>query len=178
MTIFGLDAGRLLTLIGAAAETLGLPLVLIDYGSHARARQIEQAISNFTRAPFKALWNRIEGLYSGGVIGELTPIGALLGLICIAIGVFAGLHVSHLGWSTLSSTGLGAAFWIGSVFAIVLILPLPFILLARLIAPLDRLSNGHPLGLFGVLLAIIGFLVSLFHVFELFLPSAATLPAP
>lgn len=173
VTIFGFDAGKLLTLVGAAAETIGLPLVLLDYGWHTRAKQIEQAVSRFTRTPFKTLWSRIEGLYSGGVMGDLTPIGALLGAICIAIGVFAGLHARHLGWTVLGCISLGAGAWVGSVFVIVFTLPLPFILLSRLIAPLDRFSNGHPLGLFGVLLAVIGFLVSLFHVFELFFPSVA-----
>lgn len=168
------DVGKILTLIGAAAELLGLPLVIIDYGWPEVAERMEFAISDFAGSPFKRLWNRIEGTYSGGVMGDLTPVGAVLGSVCAGVGVVAGLWASHGGRSWAASAGIGLAAWLGFVLVLVFTLPLPFILLSRLIAPLDKLSHGHPLGLAGVILAVVGFVVSLYHVWEIFFPACAS----
>jgi hypothetical protein len=170
MTFPHFDIGKTLTLLGAAAELLGLPLVFIDYGWPKLADRMEGAISDFAGSPFKTLWKRIEGTYSGGTMGDLTPIGALLGSLGIAVGAAVGYWVHHGGKSWPGSVGIGVAAWLSFLLVVVFTLPLPIIGLSRLIAPLDRLSHGHALGLFGVIFAVVGFLVSLFHVWEIFFP--------
>ena len=172
MTFPHFDIGKTLTLIGAAAELLGLPLVFIDYGWPQVADSMESAISVFAGSPFKTLWARIEGTYSGGVMGDLTPIGALLGSIGIGVGVAAGYWAHHGGRSWSGSVGIAVAAWLSFIVVLVFTLPLPIIALSRLIAPLDRLSHGHALGIFGVIFAVVGFVVSLYHVWEIVFPGS------
>ena len=55
--------GNIVTIIGAAAEAIGLSLAILDYGWHHKAQNMEKAITNFANAPFKPLWTRIFNVY-------------------------------------------------------------------------------------------------------------------
>jgi len=174
-----LEFGRAVTIFGAAVETVGLTLAILDYWWHQRAKNLELAITNYANLPFKSLWTRIYKLYSGdkpiwnqggkiiGVSrGEVTLLGALFSIISIAISGWFGRRAWASGMGLTVSATLGIAVTFGTALVIGYGAPLVPIALSRTLRPLARASNGRPIGLFGVMLAGLGFAVSIFHLLE------------
>jgi hypothetical protein len=167
MSLINPHLGNIITVVGAAAEAIGLPLAILDYGWPQVARKMQGSITNFAQAPFKTLWTNIVAIYSGGTRGDLTPVGAILGGLAAVTGIFFGVRASHGGTESFGSIGIGVAAWLSAALMLAFGTPLPIIMLSRLLFPLAKLSKGRPIGLFGVLLACIGLLVSFYHVLEL-----------
>jgi hypothetical protein len=172
MTLLDPEIGKTITVVGAIAEAIGLPLAILDYGWHQKAHNVQQAINNFANAPFKSLWTRIFNVYSGDkpildknnktvgyTHGDVTIVGGLFSCLGIAVGIWVGRRAG--------SIGLGVAATVGACLIIGYGAPLLVILVSRMLRPLATLSNGRPVGLFGVLLACVGLVVSLYHVLEI-----------
>jgi hypothetical protein len=167
MPLLDPNVARVLTLIGAGSEVIGLPLAIIDYRWPKKARDMERSIHRLVGIPYSKVWDRFAAIFGGGPIGELNSANMALGSLAIAAGVRAGFLIRHagVGWFGVIAGGITA--WIGAVFFLVFGLPLLVMLLARILVPRDWASHGRPLGLFGVLLACVGLLVSLLHVLEI-----------
>lgn len=154
---------HIFTFVGAIAEVVGLPLAIFDYGWHKRAHELEVWLHSVAGISFSKVWDWFYAVFGGGKYGKLNAANVVLAIGVWGIAAWRFVAVRHRGAGWGSAIAVGAGAWVASVLAI----PVGLTVLSNILSILDKPSKGRPLGLFGVLLACVGLLVSLLHVYEI-----------